>query len=380
MVLISEIISQTLADREKRVLTEAEKLGFALPFERKTNLDSLDLDTREFIKLNKVLAFYEKLYSLAPPEPQLALDNQKRPLMIASRWRTVELQDCRDAESTLRRRVQELLTDPWSYEPERYGVEAFSKDEVGAILRASIVEQLREHDASRIPIQYATIWVGNAEPRSGNDPLAKGNKLVMVLLAGHNAYFGTSMREISYVKDLIVDGHIYELNLDRLPQPDTTVYRSRFFGATAMRWALTGDTEVLARQIPLEDIPEREFAVVATVDDNAFKNIKLAIRNDHPFIKELQAGDKLDITIQGITCSAQFGQSVGAVAKGELVLAIGSSYDDPDDSSVRLAEIYENMGHAASRFKRQNGSVSKVLSGMPVEILNHRTGKRLRDY
>lgn len=167
---------------------------------------------------------------------------------------------------------------------------------------------------------------GNAAPRRSSNKATANNEDNGIRYAkldnGVEIVNVNSEFAFGFVKD-----HIVEYRGIDCPVGGSQ-FRSRDFFPERVAKLINGDRSVLTEQLSLDEIPSIPNNLVAWVD--WFGNIKTTMRKSDLENMGLQAGDKVEVTINDVTLPATVAIGGFAVARGELALNIGSSgYENP---------------------------------------------------
>jgi hypothetical protein len=136
-------------------------------------------------------------------------------------------------------------------------------------------------------------------------------------------------------------------------------FRSRDFFPERVARLINGDRSVLTDELNIDDIPDIPNNLVAWTD--GFGNIKTTMRQSDLEARGLEAGDKVQVILNGVSMLGVVSIGGFSVDRGVLAVNIGSSgYDDPFvELFLRVHQMKEKT--AAVRFDYPEG-------GTPFEL------------
>lgn len=251
------------------------------------------------------------------------------------------LQDCSDTGARVR--IEPRAARHLRLQPTLLDVSPFErgKHHIGFLLATIVAEAHHDEVKALGPV----LILGNSAPRpSGATRNSEGCDFVYARLPGDHHFFGTFGVELAHVAPWLKPEDLWLLDIPR----NGTPFRSRFLADAARRW-LEGDPSVLVEQIPLERIPSVNPHTVRERDKQG--NLKLGITHDDTLFAEAEFGQPLDVTINGVTQRVLYAENIGARgAKGDLIIAPGSTTHSLDGPRANFVDIYCNEGHAASHW------------------------------
>lgn len=203
---------------------------------------------------------------------------------------------------------------------------------------------------------------GNAAPRRDQDEVSAENRGRGLQYAkldnGVEVVSVSSQYAFSFIKDRIVEFR------DVASPAAGSQFRSRDYFPRYVAAIVDGDYSVLTDTLDPGGIEEVPSHLVAWTD--GFGNIKTTVRKSHLSDAGLTAGDRVLVTLNGVTLAGVISDGGFTVPRGVLAVNAGSSgYDDP------FVELFLRVHHmsektAAVRFDHPEG-------GTPFEIEPLRT-------
>ncbi len=198
---------------------------------------------------------------------------------------------------------------------------------------------------------------GNAAPRRDQDEISSENRGRGLRYArldnGVEVVSVCSEYAFSFIKDRIVEYR-------EVASPAAgSQFRSRDYFPRYVSAVVDGDYSVLTDNLDPRTIDEVPSRLVAWTD--GFGNIKTTLRRSHLDADGLDVGDRVLVTLNGVTLAGVISDGGFTVPRGVLAVNAGSSgYDDP------FVELFLRVHHmsektAAVRFDRPEG-------GTPFEI------------
>jgi hypothetical protein len=207
------------------------------------------------------------------------------------------------------------------------------------------------------PVPGRMVIFGNSAPRRDREEVAADNRGRSIRYArldsGAEIVSVASEHGFGFVKP-----HVVELREMTAPAAGSQ-FRSRDFFPRYVAAVVDGDYSVLADSLDPDDIPEIPSHLVAWTD--GFGNIKTTMRRSHLAAAGLSVGDRVLVTLNGVTLAGIISDGGFGVARGVLAVSAGSSgYDDP------FIELFLRVHHmsektAAVRFDYPAG-------GTPFEL------------
>lgn len=176
------------------------------------------------------------------------------------------------------------------------------------------------------PFQGRRVVYGNAAPRrieskAQKDNLGEGIKYAL-LNNGTEVINVYSDYAFGFMKN-----HIVELREVECPAAGSQ-FRSRDFFPERVAYLLNGDKRYLGKKLDVNKIPEIPSNQVAWTD--GFGNIKTTMRASHLKSLGFEPGEKVRITLNGVSMIGIIAVGGFAVDRGVLAINLGSSgYDDP---------------------------------------------------
>ncbi len=212
------------------------------------------------------------------------------------------------------------------------------------------------------PVSGRMVIFGNSAPRRDQDEMSAENRGRSLRYAkldnGVEVVSVSSEHAFSFVRDRIVE-------FREVASPSGgSQFRSRDYFPKYVAAIVDGDQSVLTDEVDpagIEDVPSR---VVAWTD--GFGNIKTTLRKSDLSAEGLTAGDRVLVTLNGVTLAGVVSDGGFTVPRGVLAVNAGSSgYEDP------FVELFLRVHHmsektAAVRFDHPAG-------GTPFEIEPLRT-------
>ena len=196
-----------------------------------------------------------------------------------------------------------------------------------------------------------TVIFGNAAPRRDKDEVSTENRGRGLQYAkldnGVEVVSVCSEFAFSFIKHRIVE-------LRDVASPAAgSQFRSRDYFPTYVSAVVDGDYSVLTDVLDPADIEDVPSHLVAWTD--GFGNIKTTLRKSHLQAAGLEAGDRVLVTLNGVTLAGVISDGGFTVPRGVLAVNAGSSgYDDP------FVELFLRVHHmsektAAVRFDHPEG-------------------------
>jgi len=207
------------------------------------------------------------------------------------------------------------------------------------------------------PATDCMVIFGNAAPRRDQDEVSAENRGRGLHYArldnGVEVVSVASEYAFSFIKD-----HIVEYRDVASPRAGSQ-FRSRDYFPTYVAAVVDRDYSVLTDELDPASIEEVPSHLVAWTD--GFGNIKTTVRKSHLEADELVAGDRVLVTLNGVTLAGVISDGGFTVPRGVLAVNAGSSgYDDP------FVELFLRVHHmsektAAVRYDHPEG-------GTPLQI------------
>lgn len=200
------------------------------------------------------------------------------------------------------------------------------------------------------PFQGERVVYGNAAPRrieskAQKDNLGEGIKYAL-LDNGTEVINVYSDYAFGFMKN-----HIVELREVECPAAGSQ-FRSRDFFPERVAYLLNGDKRYLGEKLDVNKIPEIPFNQVAWTD--GFGNIKTTMRASHLKSLGFEPGEKVRVTLNGVSMIGIIAVGGFAVDRGVLAINLGSSgYDDP------FVELFLRVHHMSEQ-------TAAVRFGYPV--------------
>lgn len=202
------------------------------------------------------------------------------------------------------------------------------------------------------PTPGRTVIFGNAAPRRDQDEVSdenRGRGLHYAKLENDVEVISVSSQfAFSFIKD-----HVVEYRDVASPAAGSQ-FRSRDFFPKYVAAIIDGDYSVLTERLDpatIDDVPSR---LVAWTD--GFGNIKTTLRKSHLDSAGLNVGDRVLVTLNGVTLAGVISDGGFTVPRGVLAVNAGSSgYEDP------FVELFLRVHHmsektAAVRFDHPEGA------------------------
>jgi hypothetical protein len=207
------------------------------------------------------------------------------------------------------------------------------------------------------PVRDRTVIFGNAAPRRDRDEVSAENRGRGLRYArldnGVEVVSVSSEYAFSFIKDRIVEYR-------EVASPAAgSQFRSRDYFPQYVAAIVDGDYSVLTDRLDPATIEEVPSHLVAWTD--GFGNIKTTLRRSHLESEGLRVGDRVLVTLNGVTLAGVISDGGFTVPRGVLAVNAGSSgYDDP------FVELFLRVHHmsekaAAVRFDYPEG-------GTPFEM------------
>ena len=272
--------------------------------------------------------------------------NHARFLQDGEKFKLLYATDCWDPETEARLIAWLNTLDPQQVHNAKGGViptVPLRQSHVGAVLASYYFERRYLESARNICDPDPMLFLGNAAPRPADNPKGVGARFVFAELEANVFYFGTFGPELSWVKPHIKS--LSELNIEH--ENADTVFRSRFLPEAVSRW-LKQDKSVFVRDLSSDLIPNPDKFTIFSID--SFGNIKLSLLASDELFKNLKIGQNIQIEIGGLIRHVQVSSNLGAAAKNQLLLAVGSSKRGLGDMDFGL-DLYCQEGDASEQFK-----------------------------
>ncbi len=210
---------------------------------------------------------------------------------------------------------------------------------------------------ARAPVKQRTVIFGNSAPRRDRHDEAAGNRgrglRYVRLNNGVEIVSVSSEFAFGFVRSDVVEYREVDC-------PDAgSQFRSRDFFPQPVAAIVDGDRSVLGAELDPATIEAVPANLVAWTD--GFGNIKTSMRRSHLRAAEYETGDRVLVTLNGVTLAGVVADGGFTVERGVLAVSAGSSgYDDP------FIELFLRVHHmsektAAVRFDFPDG-------GSPFEI------------
>ncbi|MDJ0954182.1 MAG: hypothetical protein QNJ81_10930 [Acidimicrobiia bacterium] len=207
------------------------------------------------------------------------------------------------------------------------------------------------------PSPQRMVIFGNAAPRRDQEEMSaenRGRGLRYAKLDNDVEVVSVdSQYAFSFIKDRIVEYR------DVASPAAGSQFRSRDYFPRYVAAIVDGDYSVLTDRLDPNSIEEVPSHLVAWTD--GFGNIKTTVRKSHLDSADLAVGDRVLVTLNGVTLAGVISDGGFTVPRGVLAVNAGSSgYDDP------FVELFLRVHHmsektAAVRFDHPEG-------GTPLEI------------
>ncbi len=212
------------------------------------------------------------------------------------------------------------------------------------------------------PAPDRMVIFGNAAPRRDQDEVSAENRGRGLRYArldnGVEVISVCSQYAFSFIKERVVEFR------DVASPSAGSQFRSRDYFPTYVAAIVDGDYSVLTDTLDASEIEDVPSHLVAWTD--GFGNIKTTLRKSHLDADDLQIGDRVLVTLNGVTLAGVISDGGFTVPRGVLAVNAGSSgYEDP------FVELFLRVHHmsektAAVRFDHPEG-------GTPFEIEPLRT-------
>ncbi len=207
------------------------------------------------------------------------------------------------------------------------------------------------------PSPERMVIFGNSAPRRDQDAESTENRGRGLQYArldnGVEVVSVSSQYAFSFIRDRIVEYR------DVASPVSGSQFRSRDFFPKYVAAIVDGDRSVLTDDLDPAGIEEVPSHLVAWTD--GFGNIKTTVRKSHLAAAGLSTGDRVLVTLNGVTLAGVISDGGFTVPRGVLAVNVGSSgYDDP------FVELFLRVHHmsektAAVRFDLPAG-------GTPLDI------------
>ena len=210
---------------------------------------------------------------------------------------------------------------------------------------------------ARAPVKQRTVIFGNSAPRRDRHDESAGNRGRVLRYArlsnGVEIVSVSSEFAFGFVRSDVVEYREVDC-------PDAgSQFRSRDFFPQPVAAIVDGDRSVLGAELDPATIEAVPANLVAWTD--GFGNIKTSMRRSHLRAAEYETGDRVLVTLNGVTLAGVVADGGFTVERGVLAVSAGSSgYDDPFiELFLRVHHMFEKT--AAVRFDFPDG-------GSPFEI------------
>ncbi len=207
------------------------------------------------------------------------------------------------------------------------------------------------------PVRDRTVIFGNAAPRRDSEqgsPTNAGRRLRYAKLDnGVEIVSVDSDHAFGFVRDRIV-----EFRETNCPSSGSQ-FRSRDFFPEHVSAIVNGDYSGLTEHLDPAGIPVVPPNLVAWTD--GFGNIKTTMRRSNLVEEGLVAGDRVLVTLNGVTLAAVVSDGGFAVERGVLALSAGSSGGEDPFIELFLRVHHLSEKPAARRFDHPEG-------GTPFEV------------
>ncbi len=207
------------------------------------------------------------------------------------------------------------------------------------------------------PAPEHMVIFGNAAPRRDQDEMSEANRGRGLRYAkldnGVEIISVASEYAFSFVKERVIEFR------DVASPASGSQFRSRDYFPKYVAAVVDGDYSVLTDKLDPADIEDVPSHLVAWTD--GFGNIKTTVRKSNLDAEGLEVGDRVLVTLNGVTLAGVISDGGFTVPRGVLAVNAGSSgYDDP------FVELFLRVHHmsektAAVRFDHPAG-------GTPLEI------------
>ncbi len=331
------------------------------------NLEGLNSTQRAYIlnELSTLLNNAERLFGLDSNSTPFYEDNRgvsylKPGTQVGITWMT----DCFDAETAARAEANFVGNIPSNVQ---FGSHILQGEPLSPLhLAVAFAGFLATRNKLPAEQQTPVVFIGNAAPRAGGDPNSIGTMFVQARFPANVTYMGTLSEALSLVKDHIIDRKIFEIAIEHLNAD--TVYRSQYLPSAVLSW-ISGERGIIKEPVSLEKVADLEdrFRVFSL---DSTKNIKTGLRLSEVLDLELDIGDYVEISINGVTRTMRYGNGVGDVKEGEPVFAKGSSFHNLDKGKDSVFDIYVNNGDAIALFT-ENGAPPKIGDSIGVKAAAH---------
>ncbi len=181
---------------------------------------------------------------------------------------------------------------------------------------------------------------GNAAPRRDSSKAKKNNQDQGIKYAklknGVEIVNVNSEFAFGFVKKDIVE-------FKNIACPDSgSQFRSRDFFPERVAKVVDGDYKILTEDLKIKDIPEIPNNLIAWTD--GFGNIKTTMRKSDLAKMGFQAGEKVQVILNGVSMVGVIATGGFSVDRGVLAVNIGSSgYDDP------FIELFLRVHHMSEK-------------------------------
>ena len=204
------------------------------------------------------------------------------------------------------------------------------------------------------PAPGRLVIFGNAAPRRDQDEVSAENRGRGLRYArldnGVEVVNVCSQYAFSFIKDRIVEFR------DVASPSAGSQFRSRDYFPTYVAAIVDGDYSVLTDKLDPAEIEDVPSHLVAWTD--GFGNIKTTLRKSHLEADGLGVGDRVLVTLNGVTLAGVISDGGFTVPRGVLAVNAGSSgYDNP------FVELFLRVHHmsektAAARFDHPEGGTT----------------------
>jgi hypothetical protein len=226
--------------------------------------------------------------------------------------------------------------------PSEWDWHATSVDSFDTIAAGFIVAQLGLQDESlRAP---QTIIYANSAPRRDRSKPRKNNEgeglVYGVLTNGVPIVVVNSGYSMSFVRESLAG--LWTANVEK----GGSQFRSRDIFPPVVGKVAKGELDFKGKKLdPLKVIPPPPHGVVAYID--SFGNLKTTYRDGHEELKNLEAGQKIKVEINGVVRVATVATGSFNVDEGDIAFAPGSSGHDR-----RFWEVFQRGGNAWATYAK----------------------------
>lgn len=207
------------------------------------------------------------------------------------------------------------------------------------------------------PAEQRTVVFGNSAPRRDRHEMAAENRGRGVRYARlHNGVEIVSVSSdfaFGFVRDEVAEYR-------EVVSPDAgSQFRSRDYFPQRVAAVVNGDHSVLGAELDPKTIEAVSPDLVAWTD--GFGNIKTSMRRSHLRAAGYETGDRVLVTLNGVTLAGVVADGGFTVERGVLAVSAGSSgYDDP------FVELFLRVHHmsektAAVRFDYPDGATQFAI-------------------